>query len=73
MHPQTLDNEHGVIVRAFLPQASACEVVDFEHKPERRYPMMQLAPEGYFEVFIAKRSDVFRYQLRATLRSGDIR
>jgi 1,4-alpha-glucan branching enzyme len=73
MHPQTLDNEHGVIVRAFLPQASACEVVDFEHKPERRYPMMQMAPEGYFEVFIAKRSDVFRYQLRATLRSGDIR
>jgi 1,4-alpha-glucan branching enzyme len=35
--------------------------------------MKLLAPEGFFEVFIAKRPDVFRYQLRATYANGETR
>jgi len=73
MHAHTMGDTQGVIVRAFLPQARGCEVVDLSRKPERRYPMLQLSPEGFFEVFIAKRTEVFRYQLRATQRTGDIR
>ena len=55
MHPHTMGGVPGLMVRAFLPQASGCEVVDLTRKPERRYPMLPLSPEGFFEMFIAKR------------------
>jgi 1,4-alpha-glucan branching enzyme len=35
--------------------------------------MEQLAPEGFFEVFLPKRKAHFRYQLRVTYPSGELR
>lgn len=62
-----------MLVRAFIREARACEVVDLSKKDGPAVAMDLLAPEGFFEVFIPRRKDVFRYQLRATLHSGEIR
>ncbi len=63
----------GVAARAFISGASGCEVVDLDTQPPKSYVMTRIAPEGLFEVFIPKRSDVFRYQLRATYPNGELR
>ena len=73
MRPFKKGRSQGLLVRAFIREAKACEVVDLANKSEPAYEMELLAPEGFFEVFIPKRKDVFRYQLRATLHSGEIR
>jgi len=71
MHPHTRGRSKGVVVRALLRDAAACAVVDPE--TDTTYPMKQIAPEGFFEVFIPKRKTVFRYQLQAHLHNGEIR
>jgi 1,4-alpha-glucan branching enzyme len=73
MHLQQRGKEAGVLVRAFLPNAKACDVVALGKGPEVRHPMELKDPEGVFEVFVAGHSAVFPYQLRATLRTGEIR
>ncbi len=71
MHPLKKGKTAGVVARAFIRDAAKCEVVELAG--EKRYSMEQLAPEGFFEVFIPDRADVFRYQLRATHHNGEIR
>jgi 1,4-alpha-glucan branching enzyme len=73
MHPLTRNRSHGVVVRAFLSGATACEVVELDAKTAKPHAMKQVAPEGLFELFIAKRPEVFRYQLRATYANGESR
>src|SRR4051812_13771962 len=73
MHPTTHRKVAGVVARAFVRGAKACEVVDLDATPPKSFPMEQVAKEGLFEAFIPKRKDVFRYQLRATYASGEIR
>ncbi len=73
MRPAKKGRSHGLIVRAFIREAKACEVVDLADKHAPAVEMESLAQEGFFEVFIPSRKDVFRYQLRATLHSGEIR
>jgi 1,4-alpha-glucan branching enzyme len=73
MHPWTYRRTEGVVARAFVSGATACEVVDLEFDPPKKYAMTRLAPEGLFEVFVPKRSEVFRYQLRATYPNGEMR
>jgi 1,4-alpha-glucan branching enzyme len=73
MRPAKKGRSQGVIVRAFVRDAKACEVVDLAKKSAPGIEMEPLAPEGFFEVFIPKCKDVFRYQLRVTLHSGEIR
>jgi 1,4-alpha-glucan branching enzyme len=72
MHPRGPGK--GVVVRAFLPDATSCEVVDVGSKSSKGLKMRtaQSAP-GFFEVTLPRRPGLFRYQLRATLRSGEIR
>jgi 1,4-alpha-glucan branching enzyme len=72
MHPVTHKRAAGLVARAFLRGATACEVVEVEAQPPRSYPMTQLA-EGLFEVFIPKRTEVFRYQLHAAYANGEFR
>jgi 1,4-alpha-glucan branching enzyme len=72
MHPVTHKRATGVVARAFLRGATACEVVDLDSRPTRSYPMAQLAEE-LFEVFIPKRAEVFRYQLHAAYPNGEFR
>ena len=70
MHPLTYKRSLGVVVRALLRGATACDVIELDAQPPKIHPMTGLAPEGAFEVFIAKRPAVFRYQLRATFANG---
>jgi 1,4-alpha-glucan branching enzyme len=70
MHPITRKGSAGVVVRAMVSGAETCAVVDLADGEAK--PMTRLAPQGLFEVFIPKRAEVFRYQLRVTHR-GEIR
>ena len=62
----------GVVVRSFMPDAQSVEVVELDQEKEvRTHPMNRLLDEGFFEVFIPGRSDVFRYKLKKTTGSGE--
>ncbi|HEY0944895.1 MAG TPA: 1,4-alpha-glucan branching protein GlgB [Opitutaceae bacterium] len=71
MHPVKKGRSPGVVVRAFVREAVACAVVDLGSG--EKYPMERLAPEGFFEVLIPKREQVFKYQLRASYSNGESR
>ncbi|MDF9832278.1 1,4-alpha-glucan branching enzyme [Ereboglobus sp. PH5-5] len=84
MHHAKRGRTSGIVVRAFVREAARCEVVDMDaSSPPRaksgkraaavRYEMEQLAPEGFFELFIPKRTELFKYQLRATTHGGEMR
>lgn len=73
MHPHTRGRSQGVVVRALLRDAVTCAVVELEGKGRPARELKRLAPEGLFEGFIAKRSGVFPYRLRATYANGETR
>jgi 1,4-alpha-glucan branching enzyme len=73
MHPVTHKRSKGVVARAMIEGATACELVELDAKSPKAHAMTRLAPEGVFEVFISKRPEVFRYQLRATYANGELR
>jgi len=73
MHPFQAGQKAGLVARAFLEGATACKVVDLDAKPQKSFAMTKVADEGLFEVYIPRRTSVFRYQLRATYSSGEIR
>ena len=73
MHPHMQRRVEGVVARTFIRGAEQCEVVDLTSEPWTKFPMTKVAPEGVFEVFIPKRPDVFKYQLRATYPGGELR
>ncbi len=72
MHPVTVGRRKGVVARAFVRGAVKCEVVDLDSPGAPGLPMEQIAPEGFFELFIPKRKEVFRHQLRYQTSWGDI-
>jgi 1,4-alpha-glucan branching enzyme len=71
MHPHVRNRSKGVVVRALVSDAVKCTVVNLANGES--FVMTRLAPEGLFEVFIARSPEVFRYQLQATLTNGEIR
>ena len=79
MHPVKQGRTEGVVVRALLRAAAECAVIDARDAAALmvggapRWPMRQLAPEGFFEVLIPDQARVFPYQLRVKLHSGEIR
>jgi len=73
LHPVTHKRKKGLVARAFLRDAVSCELVDYTNKPEKRYPMEKVAKEGFFEVFIPERKEVFPYRLRELRQNGEIR
>jgi 1,4-alpha-glucan branching enzyme len=73
MHPLTYRRSRGLVVRALLQDAVACEVILTDETPPAVFPMKLLAPEGLFEVFIPKHPDVRVYELRATSADGRVR
>jgi 1,4-alpha-glucan branching enzyme len=73
MHPHTQRRSRGLVVRALLRDAAACEVVLVDEKPPESFAMKLLAPEGLFEVFIPRHPDVCGYELRATSADGRVR
>ena len=71
MHPHVRGRGKGVVVRALLRNAVTCAVVDFASGEE--WPMTSIAENLVYEVFIPKRSEVFRYQLKVTTPRGEMR
>lgn len=71
MHPHKRGKSLGVVVRAFLKDVAACEVVDLG--AGKSWKMTAVAVDGFFECFISGRPSVFRYMLRATRHDGEIR
>ena len=78
MHPAKQGRGKGVVVRALVREAAECSVIDARDAAAlmaggaARWPMQQLAPEGFFEVYIPQQAGVFRYQLRVKLHGGEI-
>jgi 1,4-alpha-glucan branching enzyme len=73
MHPITHQGKLGVVVRALLQDAAACEVVVDEAGQEKRVPMEQVDALGFFETFLPDRPEVCRYSLRVHKTNGEIR
>ena len=73
MHPLTQQGRRGVVVRAFLQDGRACDLVDSQHAPEARYPMTKINDLGCFEIFVPDRPEVFPYRLRVEKNNGEIR
>ena len=71
MRPHKKGRSQGVLVRAFIREAKACSVVDLAKNTD--VEMEMLATEGFFEVFIPRRKEVYAYQLRVMMHSGEIR
>jgi len=72
MHPATIGRRKGVVVRAFLRGAVKCECVELDAAGQPAHPMELLAPEGFFEGFVPKKKEVFRYQLRYQTSWGEV-
>jgi 1,4-alpha-glucan branching enzyme len=73
MHPQTDDGQSSIVVRAFLQDAHACEVVDVSAAEGARWPMRLLDPLGLFEVNITERQNVFPYRLAYRNTNNELR
>lgn len=74
MHPVKVKGKDALVVRAFVRGAVTCEVVDYRAEPERRYPLVQRAQEGFFEGLITDHGgDAFCYRLRVEKENGEIR
>ncbi|MEX2043892.1 MAG: alpha-amylase family glycosyl hydrolase, partial [Opitutus sp.] len=73
MHPVRHKRTKGVVARACVSGAESCAIIDLTADPHPRFEMTRLASEGVFEVFIPKRPDVFRYQIRVTYPTGEMR
>jgi 1,4-alpha-glucan branching enzyme len=73
MHPCTYRRARGVVVRAFLRNAAACEVILLDGSKPAAFPMKLAAPEGLFEVFIPGRTEVCGYDLKVTAPDGSVR
>ncbi|MEZ5413797.1 MAG: 1,4-alpha-glucan branching protein GlgB [Opitutaceae bacterium] len=71
MHAASQGKQRGLVVRVFLQDAAACTLVDLTRGES--HPMEQLAPEGFFEVFLPRRRKHFHYEVRVTDYRGQER
>ncbi len=76
-HLTNIDGKECVVIRAFLPDATTCTVIEDvpssardSTKSGREFPMKRIHPEGFFEIVIEDRSYVFPYQLKKTTADG---
>ena len=73
MHLTKRGQDSGVMVRAFLREGTACEVVDLTKAGAKGIMMTRVDPAGLFELWLPRRKSLFAYQLRAKLTHGEIR
>ena len=56
-----------VVIRAFLPESKSASVVEMgtDGNPKgKEYPMVKIMDEGYYEVVVPNKSEVFPYKLK---------
>ncbi len=60
-----------VAIRAYLPETESVSIVELKsvHR-KKEFPMNKIAPEGFFEVIIDERDQVFPYLLRKKSHDG---
>ena len=61
----------GVVIRAFLPEASQAWIVA-DDTPNLPVPMERIRPEGFFAVSFPERGRLFSYQLRVQDHHGQL-
>jgi 1,4-alpha-glucan branching enzyme len=67
-HCIEIEKKTVVVIRAFLPDASAVSVLDLGCKQE--YAMKKILPEGLFEVIVPNIGEIFPYKLKTKWASG---
>lgn len=72
LHPCRVKKKKGLVARAFILDAIACEIIDLESESEKCYALEKIAPEGFFEGWISEKQDVFRYRLLIEKANGEI-
>jgi 1,4-alpha-glucan branching enzyme len=71
-HLIELKGKKAVAIRAFLPDAESAEVLELDGEDiSRTHRMSKILDEGFFEVVVADRTDVFRYKLTKKTTSGE--
>lgn len=73
MHACTRRGKKGLVVRAFLPDADTCEVIDLQSELEHRYRLKKAGSVALFEGFISGHSKPFRYRLRVQKKNREVR
>ncbi|MEM8867063.1 MAG: 1,4-alpha-glucan branching protein GlgB [Verrucomicrobiota bacterium] len=73
MHPVQHDGRDALVVRAYIDDASSCEVVDLTAPDSPRYSLARISKDGFFEGILPERSEVFSYRLRIERYNGEIR
>lgn len=61
MHVVTEKRKKSVVVRAFLPFARECYVIDLE--ANERFVMEKIDESGFFEINLTNKKELFRYKL----------
>lgn len=72
MHVEKHKGKTGIQVAAFLQNVEKCTVLEADKLQSQGYQMKKLTPEGYFEVFIPRRTKLFKYVLRVTYTNGQV-
>ena len=73
LHPCEFEGKSGLVARAFVQNAVSCEIVHLEKKPEQRFVLKQMDEAGFFEGFIPRFKKIFKYRVRVTYASGEVR
>ncbi|MBI5474740.1 MAG: 1,4-alpha-glucan branching protein GlgB [Ignavibacteriae bacterium] len=78
-HILNVKGKNSVVIRAFLPDADTLSAIEDSSAPDgeptvsgREFPMKKVHPEGFFEVVLPERSEIFPYQLKKTTPDGKI-
>jgi 1,4-alpha-glucan branching enzyme len=65
IHRIEMRGEPAIVVRSFLPAARRVWVVEEHNGTMREHPMTRLHDEGFFEVVLPEKQEVFPYRLKA--------
>ncbi|MFI3290768.1 MAG: 1,4-alpha-glucan branching protein GlgB [Opitutales bacterium] len=62
----------GLVVRAYLLNAQAAELIDLRNEAKARYPMEKLDNSGFFELFLPQQKECFNYRIRIKSYNGQV-
>jgi 1,4-alpha-glucan branching enzyme len=72
-HLVAVEGGQAIAIRSFLPNAASVSVVaDDTGSSRKEYPMEKVHADGFFEVVIRDRGEVFPYQLKTTNHTGGV-
>ena len=69
-HMVKKDRKKAVAIRAFLPEAKEAWVIDLKLK--KLYQMERIHRDGFFEIVLPEKKDIFPYQIRIKTHEGTV-